>query len=88
MRPIAIEKEGFTFWRSFYDAWKAAEDNGHGYEYLQGLIKYAFEGVMPETKDATMKAFYSAAIPVIDTSMQNRKNGQRGGRSKDGKTTG
>lgn len=88
MRPIAIEKEGFTFWRSFYDAWKAAEENGRGHEYLQGLMKYAFEGIQPETDDANMKAFYSAAIPVIDTSIQKRKVGQQGGRPRNRETGG
>ena len=74
-----MEKIGFTFWQSYYDAYKAADTVGKGDEYLHALLKYAFEGVEPETDDPFLKAFYSAALPTIKASIRNVKNGQKGG---------
>lgn len=46
---------------------------------MHSLLDFAFEGVVPETDDPFMAAFYSAAIPTIKTSMKNVRNGQKGG---------
>ena len=74
-------KEGFTFWRSFYDAYLGAESIGKGTEYLVGLMEYAFNGTEPKTEDPILKAFYSSAMPSIRISTRNIRNGQRGGSS-------
>ena len=71
------ENRGFTFWESFYNAYKAAELKGKGYEYLKTMLAYAFEGKEPYSDDPVMFAFYSAFVPQIDKSMRNIKNGQK-----------
>lgn len=73
----ATEKIGFTFWQSYYDAYKAAQTIGKGDDYLHAILAFAFEGVEPKTDDPFLSAFYSAAIPTIKTSIKNVRNGQK-----------
>lgn len=46
---------------------------------MHSLLEFAFDGVVPETEDPFLSAFYSAAIPTIKASMRNVKNGQKSG---------
>lgn len=75
-------KEGFVFFPSFYDAYQAAKAVGHGSEYLEAMVAYAFEGKEPTSENVVMTALYSAFKPVIDTSQKDRRNGKKGGRPK------
>ena len=76
--------DSFVFYKSFYSAFSALEsiEHGKGSEYIEALCKFAFDGIVPETDDKIMQAFYDAFVPQLEANRIKKANGKKGGRPK------
>lgn len=76
------------FYSSFRDAYDALKTTGHALDYMDALLKFAFDGKTTRTGDAVTDAFISAFEPQIEANKKRRKNGKKGGRPVKEKTNG
>lgn len=81
---MAKAKEGFVFYPSFFDAYKAAKAIQKDREYIDAMLGFAFEGRTPkiDDDDIMLKALVSAFVPQIEANQKKREAGHRGGRPK------
>lgn len=75
------EIEGFTFFRSYFNAVSELSDEIK-FEVLLAIVEYGLNGSKPTLSNPTSRAIFSIAMPSLDTSRGNVLNGKRGGRPK------
>lgn len=72
------KREGFVFYRSFYEALKELPADAFK-AILSALAEYALDGTEPELSGFEMAAFLLMK-PQVDANNQRRENGAKGGR--------
>lgn len=70
--------DGFTFFRSYYEAVKALE-NDDANNLIRAALSYAFDNTDPVFDKPYMKALWSTMRPTIDSGIMKRINGRKGG---------
>ena len=75
----------FVFYASFRDAYEALKTTGQDREYMDALLKFAFDGETTRTGDTITDAFISAFEPQIMANKKRRENGKKGGAPKKNK---
>ena len=60
-----MERKGFLFYSSFYEAAKVLKKPTQRLEFYEGIIKYAFEGTEPSESDPLVNALLEMAYPVL-----------------------
>lgn len=70
--------DGFTFFRSYYEAAKAL-DNDDANNLIRAALSYAFDNTDPVFDKPYMKALWSTMRPTIDSGIMKRINGRKGG---------
>lgn len=70
------------FYSTFRDAYDALKTTGHALDYMDALLKFAFDGEKTRTGDTVTDAFITAFEPQIEANKKRRKNGKKGGAPK------
>ena len=72
------ERDGFLFYRSFYDAVNSlpAKDQ---LPILKAIILFGLDGIEPDKLTPTQKAFFLLVRPVLAKSRNKAANGKKGG---------
>lgn len=82
------KKDGFIFYRSFFESISALDDSMQ-LEVYQALVDYGLNGVMRDDLSPITKALLTAMIPTIDNAnkryIASVENGKKGGRPKKSK---
>lgn len=73
-----MEREGFVFYRSFYDAIKNMDDKLCA-SCLKAICEYGLNGI-EQAEDPVSAAILIMAKPTIDKNNQRYENGKKGGR--------
>ena len=73
-----MERDGFVFYRSFYEALECLDDK-EAYECFKAIAIYALDGVEIETS-GIVKALFLTIKPQIDANNHRYVNGCKGGR--------
>ena len=60
-----MERKGFLFYSSFYEAAKMLKKPTQRLAFYEGIIKYAFEGTEPSESDPLVNALLEMAYPVL-----------------------
>lgn len=76
-----MEREYFTFYRSFYEAIRDLP-NDIKLEVLTAIAEYGLYGEAPEDMKPFTKSIFTLVKPNIDASLVRYQNGQKGGRPK------
>jgi hypothetical protein len=71
-------RDGFVFYRSFYDAIRELEPELRA-EVYDAICEYGFTGEMPECS-GVVRGFLHLVKPQIDANQRRYENGRRGGR--------
>ncbi len=73
----------FTFFISYYDAYKMLKTPEEKIAFFEALANYAFYGTAPETNNDYLMGMLCLAIPNINKSIKNsikgEQNGKKGG---------
>ena len=77
--------EAFTFFGSFYDAFKEMKSSDRLAMY-DAIMAYAFEGKEPVLKNSTQRMAFTLLKPNIDSGIEARLSGKKGGRPAKDKT--
>ena len=75
-----MEREAFTFFKSFYEGAQAL-DNEDRLAFYDAIAMYALTGELPELNGAA-KACFIFAKPVLDSNRAKAEAGKRGGKAK------
>ena len=77
------QTEGFTFWDSWNAQCELMEDADR-LAYMDALRRYAFTGALPSKDDVSLLVWVAlqGALPSIDSNIQSRINGAKGGAPK------
>lgn len=82
------KKDGFIFYKSFYDSINALDESMQ-LEVYQALAEYGLTGEMRDDLSSITKALLTAMIPTIDNAnkryVASVENGKKGGRPKKAK---
>lgn len=82
------KKDGFIFYKSFYDSINALDESMH-LEVYKALAEYGLTGEMGDDLSPIAKALLTAMIPTIDNAnkryVASVENGKKGGRPKKNK---
>lgn len=82
------KKDGFIFYRSFYDSINALDESMQ-LEVYQALAEYGLSGEIKDDLSPITKALLTAMIPTIDNAnkryVASVQNGKKGGRPKKNK---
>jgi len=73
-----IKRDGFVFYKSFYDAVKELDPQIR-LNFYEALFEYALEGQEPDIQGVE-KAFFLFVKPQIDANNKRYENGKSGGR--------
>lgn len=65
-----MERKGFVFYSSFYEAAKMLKKPTQRLAFYEGIIKYAFEGTEPSESDPLVNALLEMAYPVLKSSRE------------------
>ena len=80
-----MEREAFTFFKSFYEGAQALDDEDR-LAFYDAIAKYALTGELPELNGAA-KACFIFAKPVLDSNRAKAEAGKRGGQAKQTSST-
>lgn len=81
LRDKLMEREYFTFYRSFYEAIRDLP-NDIKLEVYTAIVEYGLYGEAPEEMKPFTKAVFTLVKPNIDASLTRYQNGRKGGRPK------
>lgn len=70
--------KGFMFFDSYYEQYLLLDEDERS-EFLKAILEFAFNGIEPEFKSRTCKIAFVGIRPHLNKSVQNSKNGARGG---------
>ena len=73
-----MERDGFVFYRSFYEALECLDDK-EAYECFKAIALYALDGIEVEMS-GVVKALFLTIKPQIDANNHRYANGCKGGR--------
>ena len=74
-----MRRDSFVFYRSFYGALKAIDNNEDKIKFVTAMCEYAIEGNEVEL-DGMMKAMFLLVKPQIDANNKKYEDGKKGGR--------
>lgn len=75
-----IDREQFTFYRSYYEAIKRLPPEEQGVAAL-AICAYALDGEEPNSLPPTTEISFILIKPTLDTGRKKAQNGQRGGQA-------
>ena len=70
--------ERMTFFRSFWEAEKRMRSQRDRLSFLEGILSYALDGMLPEMTPAASSTFILVK-PVLDSSRKKARSGKLGG---------
>ena len=79
MERDKLEREKFTFFRSYLESAKALDTKEDQADFLLAVCEYGLNGILPEKKKGSVAAVFAAVKPNIDTSLARAKAGYAGG---------
>lgn len=74
-----MERKGFVFYRSFFDAAQDL-DPLQRLEFYDAVIQYGLDGVVDDSLSPVVKIMMKMAIPQIDINNEKYQSGTKGGR--------
>lgn len=75
-----MDDVGFYFFPSFNALFEKIEDDSQRLMLFDAIRRYAFMDEMPKDLPFALDLAFTAIRPNIDASMQNQRNGKKGGR--------
>ena len=74
-------RDGFIFYKSFYDAIKKLDDQQR-LKCYDLIIEYGITGAAKDESDNVVNAIFSLIQPILDANYQRYLNGKKGGKPK------
>lgn len=87
MAEERITRDGFIFYRSFFEAIRELPRDIQG-EVLTAIIEYGLDGVTTENLKPVAKAMFTLVKPQLDANNKKFLNGKKGGRKPNDNQTG